>query len=128
MRRCTACAHPDRAAIDDDLATGLSLRTVAGRHGLSASTMHRHQTRHLDKPTVGEIREAGEYDPWQQWDGTRWVAIKIPNLDDLIELRRSVHAKYRLGWIKLNLNNRLHPFARNVYRPRPGARIIRLDD
>ena len=132
MRRCTACAHPDRAAIDDDLAAGLSLRTVAGRHGLSTSAVHRHQTRHLDKPTVGEIRQAGEWEEWQQWDGRRWVNIKMPNIvDDLIELQRSVHAKYRRGWTKLNPNakyDQLYQFTRNVYRLRPGARIIRIDD
>ena len=86
-------------------------------------------TRHLDKPTVGEIRQAGE---WQQWDGRRWVNIKMPNIvDDLIELQRSVHAKYRRGWTKLNPNakdDQLYQFTRNVYRLRPGAKIIRIDD
>ena len=130
MRRCTACVHPDRAAIDNALADGVSLRTVAGRHGLSASAVHRHQSRHLDQPTVGEIRQAGEWEEWQQWDGRRWVDIKMPNIvDDLIELNRSVNAKYRRGWTKFHpKDDQLHLFIRNVYRLRPAAQVIRLDD
>ena len=130
MRRCTACVHPERAAIDDALADGVSLRTVAGRYGLSAGAVHRHLTRHLDKPTIGEIREPGEQDSWQQWDGRRWVSIQRPNVvDDLIELQRNRDAKYRRGWTKLRPDGRgaLYPFTRSVYRLRPGAKIIRLD-
>ncbi len=40
---CTACAHPDRAAIDAALAAGKSVRSLAALHGLSKSVVWRHR-------------------------------------------------------------------------------------
>lgn len=126
MRLCTACVHPDRAAIDADLLSGLSLRTIAGRYGLSAGAVHRHRTRHVDRPTVGEIREPSYFDPWQwsQWDGTQWVEIDTPDLADLIELRRSSDFRYSLGYADLGRPpsaaryDRMVPYTRKMYRLR----------
>jgi hypothetical protein len=46
-RSCTACAHPDRRKIDKALVDGVSERTIAGRYGLTKSTVHRHATGHI---------------------------------------------------------------------------------
>lgn len=80
MGRCKACSHPDRAALDGDLVRGLSYRTVAGRYGLSAGTLHHHRACHLLEPTLGDILDPdGEFNGWQQWDGQHW--LKIPEQD-----------------------------------------------
>ena len=47
MPRCTACAHPDRQAIDQALVAGASYRDVAGQFLLSKSAVERHKTEHL---------------------------------------------------------------------------------
>lgn len=99
MRPCTACVHPERAVIDAALVEGISLRTVAARHGLSAGALHRHLTQHVDQPIVGEILEPDYVHPlWTRWNGTEWKLIMAPNRDDLIELRRPEHARYRQGY------------------------------
>src|SRR5262249_23697610 len=47
-RACTVCQHREREAIDTALVAGKeSLRTSAGRFGLSASALRRHKARHL---------------------------------------------------------------------------------
>ena len=58
MRVCSVCIHPARGAVEAELLGGvLSLRTVAGRHGLSSSALHRHRRRHLKRYTVGDVLE-----------------------------------------------------------------------
>jgi hypothetical protein len=42
-RNCTICASPDRTVIDDELAAGASLRSVAARFGTSKSALDRHR-------------------------------------------------------------------------------------
>jgi hypothetical protein len=46
-RVCTICIHPARAAIDDGLETGQSLRDISGQYGLSKSAVDRHRGSHL---------------------------------------------------------------------------------
>jgi hypothetical protein len=46
-RLCTICTHPARAAIDERLITGLSIRSISGQYGLRKSAVHRHRGRHL---------------------------------------------------------------------------------
>jgi hypothetical protein len=46
-RRCTICASPSRQDIEIALARGRSLRSLAGKHRLSKSAIHRHK-RHAD--------------------------------------------------------------------------------
>jgi hypothetical protein len=46
-RLCTICTHPARAAIDDGLEAGQSLRDVAGQYLLSKSSLDRHKVSHL---------------------------------------------------------------------------------
>ena len=48
-RRCSICQHADREAIDSSLIRGEPLRSIAGRHGLSATALHRHKVAHLPK-------------------------------------------------------------------------------
>ena len=55
MRPCSACVHPDRVVIDAELQQRVSLRTVAGRHGLSTTAVHRHQTQHLEGAIIGDV-------------------------------------------------------------------------
>jgi hypothetical protein len=46
-RLCTICIHPDRAAIDDELIAGQSIRGISGQYGLRKSAVHRHRGSHL---------------------------------------------------------------------------------
>ena len=74
MRPCTTCAHRDRRQIDAELLQGISLRTVASRHGLSASALHRHRAAHVDAPTVGDLLEPDDHGrTWCRWDGMAWL-------------------------------------------------------
>jgi len=47
MPRCSVCAHPDLAAIDESLVEGASKRAVAGQYGLAATSVERHRENHL---------------------------------------------------------------------------------
>ncbi len=42
-RTCTICGHPQRAAIEHDLASGQALRAIAARYGTTATTLSRHR-------------------------------------------------------------------------------------
>ena len=87
MRPCSSCAHVDREQIDAELLQGISLRTVASRHGMSASALHRHRTAHVDGPTVGDLLEpADQFDTWRHFDGSEWQRCPTPKAEDLIEL------------------------------------------
>ena len=93
MRHCSVCIHPDREAIEAELLGGvLSFRTVAGRHGLSSSALHRHRNKHLDAYTVGDLLPpASKYlflDDWRRWDGKQWLPCPRPRLTDLIKVNR----------------------------------------
>ena len=46
-RPCSACTHPDRAALDAALVAGQSFRNVSKRWGMSPSAAFRHQSDHL---------------------------------------------------------------------------------
>jgi hypothetical protein len=46
-RLCTICIHPARAAIDDGLIAGQSIRDVSGQYGLRKSAVHRHKGSHV---------------------------------------------------------------------------------
>lgn len=47
-RRCVLCSHHDRAVIEAELASGqISIRGVAGRHGLAPESVRRHVRDHL---------------------------------------------------------------------------------
>jgi hypothetical protein len=43
-RGCLACSSPNRAVIDNALATGEPLREIAGNSRISISALHRHKT------------------------------------------------------------------------------------
>ena len=49
-RPCTACTHPDAAAVDEVLVSGASYRAVALAFGLNLSAIFRHAKRHLAAP------------------------------------------------------------------------------
>jgi hypothetical protein len=46
---CSACAHPELAQIDIDLAGGASLRSVAARTGISRASLSRHHRNHRNQ-------------------------------------------------------------------------------
>jgi len=50
-RTCLACASPERANIDKALASGTSLRDIAGRYRVSRSALSRH-TPHIAQAIV----------------------------------------------------------------------------
>ena len=116
-RRCKICVHPDRAVIDTALLQGVSLRTVAGRHGLSATALHRHRRRHVTEPTVGDILapdNIGHF--WREWDGTKWQRIASPRREHLKEVQgRPVDIRWRTGWNDYGITS--SP-CRKVYRRR----------
>ena len=94
MKPCSACIHPDRVVIDAELQQRVSLRTVAGRHGLSTTAVHRHQTQHLDGAILGDVVgpdpvafELGGYQGWARWAGSDWEDLGPVRPPDLVELR-----------------------------------------
>ena len=40
---CSICIHPDRETIDQELISGTPVRDIAGRHGVSKSSIDRHK-------------------------------------------------------------------------------------
>lgn len=59
-RRCTICTHPERAAIDDELASGnVSLRRLALQYGLCDTSLRRHRDRHLS-PALAALQAERE--------------------------------------------------------------------
>ena len=111
---CSACSHDDRARIDAELLQGVSFRTVADRYGLSAASLHRHRTEHLDEPTVGDLLEpADQFDTWRHFDGSEWQRCPTPKAEDLIELH------CRPESYRTNYSMELHGyFVRRTYRLR----------
>ena len=114
MRPCATCTHPDRAAIEAELLRGVSLRTVAGRHGISSTALHRHRCRHMTEPSVGDILAPDDKgDFWRAWNGTQWQRIEAPRFEHLKEvLGRPAVAPWRTGW---SIHNNF-AFHRKVYR------------
>jgi hypothetical protein len=49
--RCGGCTHPERAQLDAALVSGVSLRQVARKFGISTSAAHRHQA-HVPRSLV----------------------------------------------------------------------------
>ena len=87
-RPCTACAHPERAAIESELlADARSFRTVAGRYGLSSSAVDRHRAKHMDAYTVDELLAPGDDGFWTRWTGSKLQRIPTPRLADLVEVK-----------------------------------------
>ena len=120
--RCAVCSHPSRTEIDAVLLRGeLSLRTIAARYGPSASTLCRHRSRHLEKPTVGDLM-APDFmvRQWTRWDGTRWQPCPPPDPEDLIELTCR-HGDYLSG-CRIFPDGTLVTIIRRTYRLRKSIR------
>src|SRR5919108_3542686 len=71
-RVCTICIHPARAAIDDGLEAGQSLRDISGQYGLSKSAVDRHRGSHLPAhlaqdgaDLTAEFQAARQADRWR---------------------------------------------------------------
>jgi len=62
-RKCAACAHPDRSAIDANLAEGgRSIRGIAQTFVLSEHSLARHRRNHLPKREIQAAQETRVYD------------------------------------------------------------------
>jgi hypothetical protein len=66
--RCTICRHAARQRIDQALASGVSLRTIAQREGLSKSVLGRHRDHrgdcavsHLQRPISGTLEATHQH-------------------------------------------------------------------
>lgn len=58
-RVCTVCNHPDREAIDKALVDGAAYRDIAGRYGLSKSSVERHKAEHIPA-AMAKAKEAAD--------------------------------------------------------------------
>jgi hypothetical protein len=56
-RTCTICGHPQRAAIEAALVSGMALRNIAKQNGLSATALFRHKEEHI-AAAVAQAQEA----------------------------------------------------------------------
>jgi|GEM_PF-2234259 len=104
MKRCSTCVHPNRAIIDALLREDkLSLRTIGGRHGLSSSALHRHRTRHLGLPIVGDLKIPETLEMTYnglflyRWNGEVWECVftdgEVPTKRMVPQLGRRVDGK-----------------------------------
>jgi methylthioribose-1-phosphate isomerase len=84
-RRCTVCAHDERAAIDRALVRGAPFREVAAQYKLTKSAVERHHKQHV--PQL--LRDAAESEAAEE---ERLTAAAL--LKDLRELQRTAR---RLG-------------------------------
>ena len=75
-RRCTACAHPDRPAIDQALVNRRPFRTLAQQTGVSAWALLRHHDDHLP----AELAKAQ-------------AAAEVAQADDLLDQVRALRSK-----------------------------------
>ena len=55
MPNCTICTHPQREAIDRDLVSQKSFRSVSVRYGVSTASLHRHKNAHIVADLVEEL-------------------------------------------------------------------------
>lgn len=130
MKRCYACIHPEREAIDAELVRGeLSLRTIAARfsspdHPLSATGIYRHRLEHVEEPTVGDILEP-EGGPnmdseWRRYNGKEWEEIPRPPSRDLVELRgrRPQEGYYMDYGTRRPRKRKMYRLRRTRWRPR----------
>ena len=104
MRKCSTCIHPNRAIIDELLREGkLSLWTIGGRHGLTASALHRHRTRHLELPILGDLHIPENWEmtysgPFlYRWNGRVWELVftngEVPTKRMIPQVGRRVGGK-----------------------------------
>ncbi|MCD6417829.1 hypothetical protein J7M00_03490 [bacterium] len=58
-RKCTVCAHPERAEIDQAIVDGVPYRAIACRYGVGREAVRRHAKNHLPR-TLVKAHEAAE--------------------------------------------------------------------
>ena len=81
--RCTICRSPARQRIDQALASGVSLRTIARQEGLSKSVLGRHREHRLE-PLVSHLqpRQSGTADKGHKQESTpRSVQLELLSLE-----------------------------------------------
>ncbi len=62
-RKCAACSHPDRTAIDANLAEGgVSIRGISRKFLVSEDSLARHRKNHLPKIAIAAATESRAYD------------------------------------------------------------------
>lgn len=60
-RQCSCCSHPERAEVERELIAGTPYRDLAGRFGLSRTSLARHSANHLG-PMSAATNRARERD------------------------------------------------------------------
>ncbi len=58
-RRCTICAHADRAPIELGLANNVPVRMLAKRHGISKEAAFRHRKNHMPTQLLAKLKTRG---------------------------------------------------------------------
>jgi hypothetical protein len=92
---CSICPHPQRSAIDRGLIAGESIRGMARRYGVSASSIARHRDSHLTAAlakTVETARLEISADKLTDWTGslhakTMRLLARAEEMDDLANAR-----------------------------------------
>lgn len=75
-RTCSICAHPELAAINEALVSGITFRNIAERYGTSLAALHRHKHDHIP----AALAKAGE-------------AAEVTHADDLLEQVRGLQKR-----------------------------------
>jgi hypothetical protein len=79
-RPCITCNHPDLAAIDRALVSGLNNQEIARKYGISKDALNRHKLSHLSRATV-KLAEKRE---------DRRAASLLDRVEELYEEARSI--------------------------------------
>jgi hypothetical protein len=81
-RSCSICQHDSLDAIESSLIHGEPLRSIAGRHRLSATALHRHKTAHLPTALV-RAQQAEEMLRADSLLGDRNDKVKVTRRDQV---------------------------------------------
>lgn len=103
---CSICPHDARAEIDRGLVKGESIRSMAARHGVSASAIRRHRDAHLRTALARAVEEerldvdVHRLTSWAHGLQTRTLVLleRAEELDDLGNARGLIReARENLG-------------------------------
>ncbi|PZS15530.1 MAG: hypothetical protein DLM57_12495 [Pseudonocardiales bacterium] len=83
---CSVCRHPDAASIDAGLLAGTPIRTVAGTHSLSRSSVHRHRQNHLSAQAITEPDPDERREPLTLVDVHGQLTSLADRLERVVEL------------------------------------------
>ena len=100
---CSVCLHPDRAAIDKAMMAHEELRSIADRHALSKSSVHRHR-RHIGKAIVrAAARREERFEDNLLGDARDLRGRTLALLDDAVAAKDGRAQVVLLGEIRQNI-------------------------